>query len=98
MTVRAKGDGRYKLSINLMTGDELYDLQNDPVEMNNLILSEQHASLRNQLHDRLLDWMNASRDPFRGYYWGHRPWRPDYPETWQFTGMTRQRKCDGYLP
>ena len=98
MTVRAKGDGRYKLSINLMTGDELYDLQNDPVEMNNLILSEQHASLRNQLHDRLLDWMNASRDPFRGYYWGHRPWRPEYPETWQFTGMTRQRKCDGYLP
>jgi hypothetical protein len=26
------------------------------------------AVKRNQLHDNLLDWMNTSRDPFRGYF------------------------------
>lgn len=96
--IRCVCDGRYKLSINLMSGDELYDLEDDPAEMRNLINSATHEQLRNKLHDRLLHWMNVSRDPFRGYYWGHRPWRPDFPETWQNAGMTRQRKCDGYLP
>lgn len=66
--------------------------------MNNLINSEEHASIRNDLHDRLLNWMNESRDPFRGYYWGRRPWRADFPETWDNSGMTRQRENDGYLP
>jgi uncharacterized sulfatase len=50
------------------------------------------------LHDKLLDWMNTSRDPFRGYYWGHRPWRPEFSEDWANAGMTRQRESDGYLP
>ncbi len=96
--IRCVCDGRYKLSINLMSGDELYDLQTDSAELHNLIDSAEHASLRNKLHDQLLQWMNTSRDPFRGYYWGHRPWRPEFKETWQFFAMTRQRKCDGYLP
>jgi uncharacterized sulfatase len=96
--IRCIRDGRYKLSVNLMTGDELYDLESDPYEMKNLIDSEATAQVRNKLHDRLLDWMNVSRDPFRGYYWGRRPWRPGFPETWENAGMTRQRKCDGYLP
>jgi uncharacterized sulfatase len=96
--IRCVCDGRYKLSINLNSGDELYDLERDPGEMKNLIDEPKHAAQRNQMHDRLLDWMNTSRDPFRGYYWGHRPWRPEFPETWQFTGMTRQRESDGYLP
>jgi uncharacterized sulfatase len=96
--IRCIVDGRYKLVINLMVTDELYDLQTDPAELNNLINSPGHASIRNDLHDRLLNWMNVSRDPFRGYYWGHRPWRPDFPETWANAGMTRQRENDGYLP
>ncbi|MDR3734589.1 MAG: sulfatase-like hydrolase/transferase [Acidobacteriaceae bacterium] len=96
--IRCVCNGRYKLSINLMSGDELYDLESDPAEMTNLIDSPQHATLRNMLHDQLLDWMNGSRDPFRGYYWGHRPWRPEFPQKWQNAGMTRQRKYDGYLP
>lgn len=96
--IRCVCDGRYKLSIHLMTSDELYDLESDPGEMNNLIDSPELATVRNGLHDRLLDWMNTSRDPFRGYYWGHRPWRPEFPETWGNAGMTRQRESDGYLP
>ena len=96
--IRCVCDGRYKLSIHLMTTDELYDMKSDPLEMNNLIDSPQHAAIRNNLHDKILEWMNESRDPFRGYYWGRRQWRPDFPETWANSGMTRQRENDGYLP
>src|SRR4029077_8751893 len=53
--IRCVCDGRYKLSIHLMTSDELYDLHDDPSEMNNLIESAQHTSIRNDLHDRLLN-------------------------------------------
>ena len=96
--IRCVCDGRYKLAINLMTTDELYDLQTDPCEMKNLIDSKEHAAIRNDLHDRLLNWMNTSRDPFRGYYWGHRAWRPNFPVAWENSGYTRQREDDGYLP
>jgi uncharacterized sulfatase len=96
--IRCVCDGRYKLAINLMVTDELYDLEEDPGELHNLIDSQEHAKIRNHLHDRLLDWMNDSRDPFRGYYWGRRAWRPEFPETWANAGMTRQRESDGYLP
>ena len=96
--IRCICNGRHKLSINLMSQDELYDLTSDPGELTNLINSAPHAALRNHMHDQLLNWMNVSRDPFRGYYWANRAWRPEYPETWQFTGMTRQKASDGYQP
>jgi uncharacterized sulfatase len=96
--IRCVFDGRYKLSIHLMTTDELYDIESDPSEMENLIDSDNDLTTRNDLHDRLLSWMNVSRDPFRGYYWGRRSWRSDFPVTWQNAGMTRQREWDGYLP
>ncbi|NOU35522.1 MAG: sulfatase-like hydrolase/transferase [Kiritimatiellaceae bacterium] len=93
--VRCVRDDRYKLVINLLCTDELYDMQNDPDEMVNLIESPEHMKLRDALHDKLLDWMNTSRDPFRGYYWLRRPWRQDAPAaTWAFTGYTRQREPD----
>ncbi len=88
----------YKLVINLLTSDELYNLEEDPEEMNNLIDSASSASsaaIRDRLHDRLLQWMNETRDPFRGYYWERRPWRKDArPATWSYTGFTRQREED----
>ena len=74
-------------------------MRQDPAEMNNLIDSEEHASVRNRLHDRMLEWMNATRDPFRGYYWECRPWRTDAREaTWDYTSMTRQRENEEYEP
>jgi len=91
--IRCIRDPRYKLVINLLCHDELYDLQSDPGEMTNLIESSAHATLRDRLHDKLIDWMNRTRDPFRGYYWLRRPWRKDAPApTWAFTGYTRQRE------
>lgn len=97
--LRAVFDGRYKLTINLMTSDELYDLYNDPEEMNNLINIEEYSNIRDRLHDEILNWMNDTRDPFRGYYWENRPWRKKSSKaTWSYTGMTRQRENEEYEP
>ena len=90
--LRAAFDGRYKLSVNLLDSDELYDLEEDPCEMNNLINDQKYSEIRDKLHNTILENMNNTRDPFRGYYWERRPWRKDASEaTWRYTGMTRQR-------
>jgi uncharacterized sulfatase len=94
--VRAIVDDRYKLVINLHTTDELYDMQEDPDEVNNLIESEAHAEARDALHDRLLTWMNEKRDPFRGPIWERRPWRTERRLQWR--GQFRPRPADGYAP
>ena len=99
--VRAVYDGRYKLAVNLMTSDELYDLQEDPQEIVNLINSqtEEHMEVKLRLHKALLDNMYATRDPFRGYYWENRPWHPDTAyQTWDSRLMTRQRENTEYEP
>lgn len=98
--VRCVFDGRYKLVINLMTSDELYDLKEDPEEMNNRILDPDFpASEKRRLHKALLDNMYDTRDPFRGYYWENRPWN-SFPEdkTWDSRLMTRQRENEEYEP
>jgi len=93
--MRAVFDGQYKLSVNLMSSDELYDMKNDPYEMNNLIHDKAYSAIRDGLHDVLLKHLNDTRDPFRGYYWERRPWRTSAPKaTWGYTGMTRQREED----
>ncbi|MCL2775372.1 MAG: sulfatase-like hydrolase/transferase [Oscillospiraceae bacterium] len=97
--MRAVYDGRYKLSVNIMSSDELYDLENDPYEICNLISEESLKEVRNHLHDILLEWQNSTRDPLRGYYWETRPWRTDARKpTWEYTGMTRQRENEEYEP
>ncbi len=42
---------------------ELYDLQADPYETNNLILSEQHKDISGQFVEKLCDWMESKADP-----------------------------------
>jgi len=97
--IRAVFDGRHKLVINLMTSDELYDLEEDPWEMENLIECEKYTKIRDKLHDKILEWMNDTRDPFRGYYWELRRWRKDAkPASWKYTGFTRQREHEEYEP
>ena len=92
--MRAVFDGRHKLSVNLLSGDELYDLDSDPHEMVNRIADPACAGIRNALHDRLLEHMNDTRDPFRGYYWERRPWRTDARDASWSIGKTRQREED----
>ncbi len=89
--LRAVFDGRYKLSINLLSRDEFYDLELDPHEMHNKIDSPEYYEEICRLHDVILDKMNKTRDPFRGYYWERRPFRKDCADaSWDYTGYTRQ--------
>lgn len=97
--LRAVTDGNFKLSVNLMSGDEFYDLKSDPYELCNLIDDPEYAADRNRLHDALLDRMCRDRDPFRGYYWDCRPWRTDAAKpNWRYRGYTRQREEEEYEP
>jgi len=90
-------DGRYKLALNLLDTDELYDLSTDPAELHNRIDDPAYASARDQLHDALLDWMNRTRDPMRGPHWGRRAWRDLGGSAFQ--GPTRPRPWDEtYFP
>lgn len=93
--IRSIYDGRYKLNINLFSSDELYDLRNDPYELKNLIGDESMKETRNALHDRLLEHMNDTVDPFRGYPWAARPWRMDKLPSFHNDGYTRQRCEEG---
>ncbi len=75
--IRAIRTKRYKLVLNLCDLDELYDLSEDPDEIHNRIDDASLAEVRNQLHDRLLQWMDDRVDPLRGQGWYARPWRPN---------------------
>jgi arylsulfatase A-like enzyme len=43
--------------------DELYDLQADPEELNNLIDTAEHADVRRKLAARMHDWFDRVADP-----------------------------------
>lgn len=99
--LRAIFDGRYKLSVNLMGRDELYDLQSDPQEMVNRIdgTDSETMAVKKRLHEALLQNMYDTRDPFRGYYWEERTWNPIVKhKSWNSRGMTRQRENEEYEP
>ena len=94
--VRAIFDGNHKLVVNLLDTDELYDTTEDPQEMVNLIDDAGTRSIRDSLHDVLIEWMNETLDPLRGYPWIARSWRPDRIATWKDTGLARQRWDEEY--
>ncbi len=89
---------RYKLVIHLLDSDEFYDLKDDPYEIHNRITDESYRTVRNELHDRLLEHMNQTRDLYRGYQWACRPWRPEKTPHWENDGYTRQRENEEYEP
>ena len=88
--IRNVFDGRFKLNINLNSSDELYDLENDPYELKNLISDDSYAKIRDELHDKILERMNKTRDPLRGYVWKCRPWRKDKRPSYDDDGFERQ--------
>ena len=73
--IRCVRTADWKLSINLLDGDELYDLRNDPGETVNLIAAAEHAAVRNELHDLLLAHLNETGDLLAGPGWARRSWR-----------------------
>jgi uncharacterized sulfatase len=94
--LRSLVSGSYKLVINLLHTDELYDLEHDPAEVNNLIGHPSYVEVRNMMHERLLEWMDERRDPFRGPCWERRPWCDTRRLQWR--GQFRPRPADGYAP
>ena len=54
--------------------------------------------IRNEMHDRLIEHMNSTRDLYRGYQWRMRPWRKDFIPNWENEGYTRQRENEEYEP
>jgi uncharacterized sulfatase len=96
--IRCIRRGDYKLAVNLLDTDELYDLAADPGEMNNLIAAPEFARVRDELHAALMKWMDRTRDPLRGPHWRRRPWATQpAPSTWG--GPTRPRPFDeNYYP
>lgn len=88
--MRAVITERYKLVIHLLDSDEFYDMEKDPYEVHNLIVDNDYADVRDHLHDQLLDFMNRTRDLYRGYQWAARSWRKDKKPVWENDGYTRQ--------
>jgi uncharacterized sulfatase len=86
----------WKLVLNLLTSDELYNLERDPDEMENLVDSSASSAERDRMHDALLEEMNRSRDPWRGSYWERRSWRDKPGSDW--IGGTRFNPADGVRP
>ncbi|HEY8500530.1 MAG TPA: sulfatase-like hydrolase/transferase, partial [Clostridia bacterium] len=89
--VRCVTDGRYKLIINLFETDELYDLQEDKFEMNNLIYDKSYEKVRNFLHEAILEEMDRIRDPFRSCWWHNRSWRTDRKEYYYSESFNRKK-------
>lgn len=92
--MRAVVTDTWRLALHLVDTDELYNIADDPHCMHNRINDPACADIRNQLHDSILDWMNETRDPFRGYQWQARPWRPDKKPSWNVDDYIRHREND----
>lgn len=56
-------DGKYKYVFNAPEIDELYDLERDPWEMQNLITTEGYRNQVAYMRSRLLYWAEKSEDP-----------------------------------
>jgi uncharacterized sulfatase len=88
--IRCVTDGRYKLAINLFDTDELYDLDRDPLEVENRITDKEYADIRDDLHERILTEMDRTRDPFRSFQWAQRSWRSSR-KAFYYGGQIRSR-------
>jgi len=63
--IKAVRTGRWKYTVNWRPRDldELYDMENDPLELRNLATDPEHADACERLRKRILDWMRETRDP-----------------------------------
>ena len=62
-------DGRWKYVYNPVSFDELYDLDADPGEIENLIDETEHAATLHRLRERMGDWMREISDPLSPPLW-----------------------------
>ena len=71
--MRCVHTGRYKYVYQPCDMDELYDLKNDPSELNNLALDKSFHDLLLEMKKHLFAWMEKTKDPLRTWlyhsYW-----------------------------
>ncbi len=62
-TIFAVRTDRYKYILNhgIWDANELYDLHNDPDEVNNLIRKKEHQVLAKELRTSLMDWLESTK-------------------------------------
>ena len=64
--VRAIRNERYKYVWNPQASDELYDLQADPHEMENLTEEPSQAAIQAELRQQLMEWLAEIGDDLPG--------------------------------
>jgi arylsulfatase A-like enzyme len=62
-------DERWKYVYGPVTGDELYDLKNDPAELHNVVDDSAHANELARLRGRMMAWMAEVGDQLNGPDW-----------------------------
>jgi arylsulfatase A-like enzyme len=60
---------RWKYVYCPVSEDELYDLENDPGELTNLIDAPEHADTLHDLRQRMMRWMSDTKDRLCGPLW-----------------------------
>ena len=53
---------KWKYVYRLYENDELYDLENDPQELNNLIMHSEYQEIIKNMKLKILDWMVETGD------------------------------------
>ena len=61
--MRALRCGDWKLIFDMQERGQLYNLANDPVELNNLFDHPEHAEVQSMLVGKLLGWTLRAQDP-----------------------------------
>lgn len=65
VTQRMYRKGNYKYVFNGADKDQLFDMDKDPYEMNNLAEKQEYAKLLLELKNQFADWMERNQDPIR---------------------------------
>ncbi len=72
----------FALSFGLRPEEELYDVNSDPFQLNNLADQQEYAVMKKELRNHLDEWMRKTRDRRaenpRSTYWDEVRYTPDY--------------------
>jgi len=64
-------DHKYKYVYNAADMDELYDMEQDPWELENLSQSSAHAAIVRDMRRRMYDRLKGYNDPLMSTIWMH---------------------------
>ncbi|MCX7012088.1 MAG: sulfatase-like hydrolase/transferase [Candidatus Sumerlaeota bacterium] len=95
-SLRMARNERHKYVLNVNDRAELYDLMDDPCELRNLAGTAAAADDERSMHDKLLRWMERTRDPLLKTIWGRAAFDPHYIPSGESQWL-RRSAIDGAL-